>query len=78
MLLALQQTVMVRVVQEPVESTTVADVLLGSIGLTGLLIVSAVLLGALFGAVLIGLKKAREKYHPDAVPDSEALKITYP
>ena len=78
MLFALQQTVMVRVVQEPVESTTVADVLLGSIGLTGLLIVSAVLLGTLFGAVLIGLKKMREKYNPEAVHDSEALKITYP
>ena len=78
MLLALQQTVMVRVVQEPVESTTVADVLLGSIGLTGLLIVSAVLLGAIFGAVLIGVKKMREKYNPEALPDSAALKITYP
>ena len=76
MLFALQQTVMVRVVQEPIESTTVADVLLGSIGLTGLLIVSAVLLGTLCGAVLIGLKKLREKYHPDAIPDAEALKIT--
>ena len=78
MLLALQQSVMVRVVQEEVEATTVADVLLGSIGLTGLLTVIAILLGALFGAVLIGVKKMREKYNPDAVPDSEALKITYP
>jgi ABC-type dipeptide/oligopeptide/nickel transport system permease component len=76
MLLALQQTVMVRVVQEPIEETTVADVLLGAIGLTGVLIVIALLLGALFGAVLIGIKKAREKYDLEAVPDSEALKIT--
>lgn len=75
MLLALQQTVMVRVVQEPVTETTAADVLLGAIGLTGVLILVALLLGALFGAVLIGIKKTREKYNLEAVPDSEALKI---
>jgi hypothetical protein len=75
MLLALQQTVMVRVVQEPVAETTAADVLLGAIGLTGVLIVGALLLGAFFGAVLIGIKKMREKYNLEPVPDSEALKI---
>jgi hypothetical protein len=68
--------IMVRVVEEaPVESTTVADVLIGAIGLTGLLIVVAVLAGATFGAILIGIKKMRER-RDTAVPDSEALKIT--
>ena len=76
MLLALQRAVMVHVVEQPVEETTVADVLLGAIGLTGALIVGAVILGALFGALLIGIKKTREKYHLEPVPDSEALKIT--
>ena len=76
MLLALQRAVMVHVVEEQVEGTTVADVLLGAIGLTGALIVGAVLLGALFGALLIGIMKTREKYLLEAVPDSEALKIT--
>ena len=76
MLLALQRAVMVHVVEEPVEGTTVADVLLGAIGLTGALIIGAVILGALFGALLIGIKKTREKYHLEPVPDSEALKIT--
>ena len=76
MLLALQRTVMVHVVEEPVEATTAADVLLGAIGLTGVLILGALLLGGLFGALLIGIKKTREKYHLEPVPDSEALKIT--
>ena len=67
---------MVQVVEQPVDETTVADVLLGAIGLTGALIIGAVLLGALFGAVLIGLKKTREKYNLERIPDSEALKIT--
>ena len=75
MLFALQQPVMVRVVEQPVESTGVADVLIGAIGLTGVLILGAVLLGALLGGLLIGIKKLREKYNLEPVPDSEALKI---
>lgn len=67
---------MVRVVEQPVDSTTVADVLIGAFGLTGALIVGAVLLGALFGSILIGVKKMREKYNLEPVPDSEALRIT--
>ena len=66
---------MVQVVDQPVQETTVADVLLGAIGLTGALVIGAVILGALFGAALIALKKTREKYHLEQVPDSEALKI---
>ena len=77
MLFALQPpSVIVRVVEEPIESTTVADVLIGSIGLTAVLAIVAVLLGALLGGLLIGIKKLREKYNVGAVPDSEALKIT--
>jgi hypothetical protein len=76
MLFLLQSPVMVRVVETPTESTTVADVLIGAIGLTGLLVVCAVLLGALFGSLLIGVKKYREKYNLEPIPDSEALKIT--
>ena len=76
MLYALQQSVIVRVVEPPVEPTTVADVLIGAIGLTGALIVGALLLGALFGGILIGIKKVRAKYNLEPVPDSEALRIT--
>jgi len=76
MLPALTQPVMVRVVEQPVDSTTVADVLIGSISLTGALTLGALLLGALFGGILIGLKKLRERYNIEPVPDSEALKIT--
>ena len=76
MLFLLQSPVMVRVVEEPTESTTVADVLIGAIGLTGVLVIAAVLLGALFGGILIGVKKYRERHNLDPVPDSEALKIT--
>ena len=50
--------------------------LLGAIGLTGALILGALLLGRSSAAMLIGIKKIREKYNLEPVPDSEALKIT--
>ena len=77
MLFALQsQPVMVRVLQPTVEETSVADVLIGSIGLTGVLVLVAVLLGGLLGGTLIGIKKFRSRYNLEPVPDSEAFKIT--
>jgi hypothetical protein len=76
MIFALQQPVMVRVVEQPIESTTVGDVLIGAFGLTGALVLSALLLGAIFGGILIGIKKLREKYNLEPVPDSEAFRIT--
>jgi hypothetical protein len=77
MFFALQsQPVMVRVVQSSVEETSVADVLIGSIGLTGVLILVALVLGGMLGGALIGLKKLRARYNLEPIPDSEAFKIT--
>jgi hypothetical protein len=53
--------IMVHVAQQPVESTTVADVLIGSIGLTGVLVLIAVLLGGLLGGILIKVKQLRAR-----------------
>ena len=41
--------IIVRVVQEPVKSTTIVDVLVGSLGLVGALLLAALVLGALLG-----------------------------
>jgi hypothetical protein len=71
------QPIVVQVVpNEPVESTTAADVLIGAIGLTGVLILVALALGAVLGALLIGFKKLRARLNLEPVPDSEALKIS--
>ena len=67
---------MVRVVQPTVEETSVADVLIGSIGLTGVLVLLAILLGGILGGALIGVKKLRAKYNLEPVPDGEALRVT--
>jgi hypothetical protein len=68
--------IVVRVFEEPVKSTGVADILVGALGLTGMMLLAALLLGAFLGAVLIGVKKLRAKYGVEPVPDSEALRVT--
>ena len=68
--------IMVRVIEEPVESTTIADVLIGSLGLTGAMLLAAAVLGALLGGILIGIKLLRARYNLEPVPDSEALRVT--
>ncbi|HZB26416.1 MAG TPA: hypothetical protein VE379_09810 [Vicinamibacterales bacterium] len=71
-----QDPVMVTVVEPAVESTTVADVLIGALGLTGAMLFAALVLGGLLGALLIGVKKFRARYDLEPVPDSEALRVT--
>ncbi|MET0213669.1 MAG: hypothetical protein ABW292_11730 [Vicinamibacterales bacterium] len=68
--------IIVRVVEEPVKSTTIVDVLLGSLGLVGVLLFAALVLGAILGATMIGIKLFRARYNLEPVPDSESLRIT--
>ena len=75
--LLLQQPnpIIVQVVQQPVESTGLADVLIGAIGLTGALVLLAILLGAAFGGVLIGVKMLRRRANLDPASDSDIIHI---
>jgi membrane protein CcdC involved in cytochrome C biogenesis len=68
--------IVVRVVEEPVETTGVTDILIGALGLTGVMLLAALLLGIVLGAVLIGIKRFRAKYGLEPVPDSEAMRVT--
>ena len=70
------QPIVVHVLDEPVKSTGVADILIGALGLTGAMLLAALLLGARLGGILIGIKKLRAKYGVEPVPDSEALRVT--
>jgi hypothetical protein len=70
------QPIVVRVIEEPVKSTGVGDVVLGALGLTGVMLLAALLLGAALGGLLIGIKKLRAKYGIEPVPDSESLRVT--
>ena len=70
------EPIIVRVIESPVESTTITDVLIGSLGLTGALLLAAAVLGAIYGGILIGIKLLRARYNLEPVPDSESLRVT--
>jgi hypothetical protein len=75
-LIQASQPVMAKVIEPAVESTTVADILIGALGLTGAMLFAALFLGALLGGLLIGIKKFRARYNLEPVPDSESLRVT--
>jgi hypothetical protein len=71
-----QDPIIVRVVEEPVKETTIADVILGSLGLVGVMLLSALLLGMLLGGALVLYKRLRAKDGLDAENDAESLRVT--
>jgi hypothetical protein len=70
-----QAPIIVHVVQPPIESTTVGDVLIGAIGLTGMLVLVAILLGGAFGGALIGIKILRRRLNREPPADSDIIHI---
>jgi hypothetical protein len=68
--------VIVRVAEQPVESTSVTDLLIGAIGLTGVLLLAAVVLGVVLGGALIGFKLLRAKYNLEPASDRDSLRVT--
>ena len=76
MLIQAAEPIVVRVIEPAAESTTIADVLIGALGLTGALVLVAALCGAVLGGILIGVKLLRARYNLEPTPDSEALRIT--
>ena len=74
-----QPAIMVTVAEQPVQGTTVADVLLGAIGLTGVLILVAIGLGLLLGGSIVAYKRMVERRRTDgprAGADSDAIHIS--
>jgi hypothetical protein len=68
--------IVVRVIEEPAETTGIADILIGALGLTGVMLLAALLLGLALGGVLIAIKRLRAKYGLEPVPDSESMRVT--
>jgi hypothetical protein len=68
--------IIVRVIEEPTHETTIVDVVVGSLGLTGALLLAAIILGTMLGGILIGIKLVRARYNLEPVPDSESLRVT--
>jgi hypothetical protein len=70
------EPIMVRVVEQPVHETTISDVVLGSLGLVGVLLVSALVLGVLLGGGLVLFKRLTARDGIDAQGDAESLRVT--
>ena len=51
-----QNPIIVKLVEPPHDPTGLADVLLGSLGLTGAIVLAAVLMGALMAGVLFWMR----------------------
>jgi hypothetical protein len=71
-----QGPIIVRVVEQPVHETSISDVVFGSLGLAGVLLTAALILGALLGGLLIGIRILRARYGYERPPDSETLRVT--
>ena len=68
MLMQPSQPVIARVVEPAVESTTVADILIGALGLTGVMLLAALLLGGLLGRTAHRREAAAGSLQPRAYP----------
>jgi hypothetical protein len=69
--------IIVRVVEQPVKETSIADVIFGAIGVVGVGLLAAALLGAVLGGVLILIKRWRAGHGHDPDPVAEnPLKIS--
>ena len=69
-------SIIVRVVEQPVHETTIADVIFGSLGLVGILLVSALILGVLLGGGLILLKRLRKQDALDTTEHAASVRVT--
>jgi uncharacterized protein YacL len=68
--------IIVRVVEQPVHETTIADVIFGSLGLVGVLLIAALLLGLVLGGALIAFKRLRKRDGLDPENDAGSFRVT--
>ena len=68
--------IIVRVVEQPVHETTISDVILGSLGLVGVLLIAALLMGLILGGALVAYKRLTARDGIDPSGDAESLRVT--
>ena len=70
------EPIIVRVVEQPVHETTISDVIFGSLGLVGVMLIAAAIFGLLLGGALITLKRLRRRDTLDPDDDATSFRIT--
>jgi len=69
----------VKIVPPPTQEVGVLDVLVGSLGLTGVIALGSIVLGAVLGALIIGYKTRREnRSGADGGSDLTRLNLSSP
>jgi hypothetical protein len=68
----------VQVTEAPAKEIGVVDILLGSLGITGLLLVGSAILGFLVAAVIFGLRRRAAERNAEASLASAQLHLTGP
>jgi hypothetical protein len=71
-----QQPVIVQLVEPPVHQTSLADVILGALGVVGVSVLCAALLGLLLAGGIILFRRARHRDGIDFDHEAEALRVT--
>jgi hypothetical protein len=69
--------IIVKVIEPPSKEISVADVLVGSFGITGLFLIGAALFGVLLGGVFILFRRWQDRREQQA-PGDEAFQLTQP
>ncbi len=54
--LGAQNPIIVKVIEPPHDPTGISDVIIGAIGLTGAIVVAAIVIGLIFGGVMFWLR----------------------
>ncbi len=72
-----QNPIVVEVLKQPpvARPITVGDVVLGAMGLSGLIMVAAAVVGLLVGAIVIFIKRRRDAVAPPTDPGHAKLRI---
>ena len=76
MLQSRQDPIIVRVVEQPVRETSIADVILGSLGLVGVMLMAALLLGLVLGGGLILVKRMTARDGLDPRREADSFRVT--
>jgi hypothetical protein len=69
--------VIVRVVGQPAREISVADVLLGAVGITGVFLIGAALLGLALGGIFILFRMWQARRQPET-PADNVFSLTHP
>ena len=70
-LLQQQGPIIVRVVEQPVRETSIADVIFSALGVVGVVLICAAILGAALGGILILVKRWRVQHGYEHDPVAE-------